>query len=141
MNVKITNSSEIQEKFITESLRAFNCKNFHLSMEESYILLNYHLSNSDDDVIAGVNAILIAKSSVYVDMLWVDEKYRGFDYGTMLLKHVENQAKKLGAIMIHLDTYDFQAKGFYLKCGYEEYAVLDDSPSIGHKRFYLKKKI
>ena len=141
MSIKIVSSSEMQERLVTESLRDFNCKNFGLSHEESYIPLNYHLSDSEDEIIAGVNAILIAKSSVYVDILWVDEKHRGFDYGTLLLKHVETQAKNLGAMMIHLDTYDFQAKGFYLKCGYEEYALLEDSPSTGHKRFYLKKEL
>ena len=40
--------------------------------------------------------------------------------------------------LIHLDTFDFQAKDFYLKHGYEVFGVLDDCPK-GHKRYYMKK--
>ena len=46
--------------------------------------------------------------------------------------------KKLGATLAHLDTFDFQAKDFYLKHGYEVFGILDDCPK-GHKRYYMKK--
>ena len=39
-----------------------------------------------------------------------------------------------------LKTFDFQAKEFYLKHGYEVFGVLEDCPA-DHQRYYLKKKI
>lgn len=40
--------------------------------------------------------------------------------------------------LIHLDTFDFQAKDFYMKHEYEIFGILDDCP-IEHKRYYMKK--
>ncbi len=40
--------------------------------------------------------------------------------------------------LVHTDIYEFQAKDFHLKHGYEIFGVLDDCPP-GHKRYYMKK--
>lgn len=53
---------------------------------------------------------------------------------------VEKSAIKKGCELIHLDTFDFQAKDFYLKYGYEIFGVLEDCPEK-HKRYYSKKHI
>lgn len=60
--------------------------------------------------------------------------------GTKLLKHVENLAIEKGATISILDTFDFQAEGFYLKNGYEQIGEINDFPT-GHKRIYLFKKL
>jgi hypothetical protein len=39
---------------------------------------------------------------------------------------------------LHLDTFDFQAKDFYVKHGYEVFGVLEDCPE-GHVRYFMKK--
>jgi hypothetical protein len=65
-----------------------------------------------------------------------DKKYKNLS--SFLLNKVETEAKAMGARLAHLDTFDFQAKDFYLKHGYKIFGVLDDCPP-GHKRFYLKK--
>ena len=81
--------------------------------------------NSDDEV-------------VYIDTLWVDSKYRGKGLGAKLLAEIEKTAKAKGCYLIHLDTFDFQAKEFYEKQGYEVFGVLEDCPKC-HCRYYLKK--
>ena len=55
-----------------------------------------------------------------------------------MLAKVEKIAKKYSANLVHLDTFDFQAKDFYLKHGYEVFGVLEDCPKC-HKRYYMKK--
>ena len=75
---------------------------------------------------------------LYVDVLVVDQKYHKKGLGSKLLSHVEDEAKKFGATLAHLDSFDFQAKDFYLKHGYEVFGVLEDYPK-GHKRYYMKK--
>lgn len=72
--------------------------------------------------------------------LWVMKPYRHKGYGTQLLKALEEEAKKEHAHLIHTETFDWQAKDFYIKNGYEVFGVLDDCPK-GHKRYYLKKNI
>lgn len=50
-----------------------------------------------------------------------------------MLSEIEKAAKEYGCHIVHLDTFDFQAKDFYIKQGYDIYGVLDDCPQ-GHKR-------
>lgn len=76
--------------------------------------------------------------SLMADVLWIDEKYRHLGYGSKLIKKVENDAIEQGYHLAHLDTFDFQAKEFYLKQGYDVFGELENCPE-GHKRFYLRK--
>ena len=57
-----------------------------------------------------------------------------------MLGEIEKSAKDKGCYLIHLDTFDFQAKEFYENHGYEMFGVLDNCPA-GHCRYYLKKKL
>ena len=68
----------------------------------------------------------------------VDERHRGQQLGSLLLRKVEAEAKSMGASLSRLDTFDWQAKDFYLKQGYEVFGILEGCPE-GHKRYYLKK--
>lgn len=70
----------------------------------------------------------------------MDEKYRKTGFGSKLLKEVEKIAEREGCSLIHLDTFDFQAKDFYVRHGYEIFGVLEDCP-VNHCRYYLKKKL
>ena len=55
------------------------------------------------------------------------------------MNKVEHEAKVWGVGLAQTDTFDFQAKDFYLKQGYEIFGVVDSSPRPGHKRYYMKK--
>ena len=84
--------------------------------------------------------LLFIRDKVAVGDLFVDKNHRRKDLGSKLLQHVENEARDFGATLSHLDTFDFQAKDFYLKHGYEIFGTLEDCPP-GHERYYLKKKL
>lgn len=104
-------------------------------------VINFHYVVKDnDDIIAGIGADVYIWKILYISVLFVHEKYRDKKLGTFLLKQVEEKAKDLGVKLAHTDTFDFQAKDFYLKHGYEIFGVLDDCPA-GHKRYYLKKNL
>ncbi|WP_330656258.1 GNAT family N-acetyltransferase [Alkaliphilus flagellatus] len=75
-----------------------------------------------------------------MDALWVKEEHRSKGLGSQLLGEIEKTAKEYSCHIVHLDTFDFQAKDFYIKQGYDIYGVLDDCPQ-GHKRYYMKKNI
>jgi GNAT superfamily N-acetyltransferase len=131
-------SSEHDKEWVFEQLMAFNRTVLPMSREEYVIPLNFHVRDGEK-IVAGINACTIAQATAFVAILWVDAAYRGYDYGSYLLTHVESKAREIGARLIHLETFDFQARGFYLKHGYSEFAALEDSPAEGRKRFYLKK--
>lgn len=107
---------------------------FHGKLEE---FKNYVIKDKEN-IIAGIRSCLYLNECMFISVLFVEEQYRGKGLGALLLKHAESQAKSVGIRLVHLDTFDFQAKDFYLKQGYEVFGVLDDCPK-GHKRYYLKK--
>ncbi len=76
---------------------------------------------------------------LYVDLLFVEEKYRGQGVGTHLLKTAETWAKKRGCHHVNLNTITFQAPGFYRKLGYKVFGRL--SYPKGNIRYFLKKKL
>lgn len=92
----------------------------------------------DDKVIAGIDADIYIWNILFVSVIFVDEDYRDQGLGAILLNKVESEAKTLGVKLSHLDTFDFQAKEFYEKHGYEVFGILDDCPE-GHKRYYMRK--
>ncbi|HQS83397.1 MAG TPA: GNAT family N-acetyltransferase [Alphaproteobacteria bacterium] len=91
-------------------------------------------------IVAGINAEMYFWNIVYISILFVDNAYRHKNLGSSLLEKVETEAKARDAKLVHLDTFDFQAKDFYLQHGYEIFGILDDCPK-GHKRYYLKKNL
>ena len=77
---------------------------------------------------------------LFVEFLFVPEHLRGQRLGTALLRTAEQAALARDCMGVCLDSFDFQAPGFYRKLGYEVVAVLD-SPRRGFKRHVLTKLI
>lgn len=75
-----------------------------------------------------------------IESVWVAENYRGQGIAARLLKEVEEEAKAAGCYMAQLDTFDFQAPGFYEKQGYEIFGTLTNAPK-GHTHYYMKKTL
>lgn len=75
---------------------------------------------------------------MHVKLLWVAEAHRHKGYGVELMQLVDKEARRRGCLGIHLDTFSFQAKDFYLKLGYKEFGVIHNHPK-GHSRHYLQK--
>jgi GNAT superfamily N-acetyltransferase len=77
---------------------------------------------------------------LFVAQLWLDESQRGSGLGTKLLGLAEREARKRGCRHAWLDTFDFQAPGFYKKQGYRRFATLRDYPE-GHRRYFFVKDL
>lgn len=75
-----------------------------------------------------------------VQFLWVSEPLRGQHIGSRLLALAEETAKHRGCRYAFLDTFEFQAPGFYEKQGYRPACTLPHYPVTG-TRYYLTKKL
>ena len=101
--------------------------------------LSIFLKDADENIQGGVLTWLDI-DSIYIDILWVEEKLRGQGYGTRLLLAAEEEGKKNGCGFCTLDTFGFQAEEFYLKNGYEHLGEIKNY--IRHySRIYLRKKL
>ena len=77
---------------------------------------------------------------LYVDKLWVADAHRHRGYGSQLLHTAEAQAVAAGCTDAVLDTFSFQAQGFYERHGYVVYAALEGYPP-GHRQLFLHKRL
>jgi len=76
---------------------------------------------------------------LFVKYLWVSEDLRGRGLGRELMAHAEARARDRGCHSAWLDTFSFQARGFYQKLGYEEFGRLDYPPD--HYKHFMKKRL
>ena len=76
----------------------------------------------------------------YVELLWMSARTRGLGLGSELLKRAESLARRRGSRLIHLNTYSFQAPGFYEKLGYRRFGGMSGSPQ-GHRRYFYVKRL
>ena len=76
---------------------------------------------------------------LFVKNLWVSEGLRGRGVGRELMVRAEVLARERGCHSAHLDTFSFQARGFYEKLGYEEFGRLDYP--LGHHKHFMRKRL
>lgn len=56
------------------------------------------------------------------------------------MRLAEEEAVRRGCLGAWLDTFSFQARGFYERLGYSVFGVIEGYPP-GHSRFFLKKTL
>lgn len=136
---EIIPASPEEADLVDSKLAEYNNQQVPFTQKPIIILQNYVIKEQGN-IIAGIKAEIYGWKILYIAVLYVDERYRGEGLGSALLNKVETEAKAQGVTLIHLDTFDFQGKDFYLKHGYELFGILDDCPK-DHKRYYLKKTL
>jgi GNAT superfamily N-acetyltransferase len=76
---------------------------------------------------------------LFVKYLWVSDGLRGRGVGRELMAQAEVLARERGCHSAHLETFSFQARGFYEKLGYKEFGRLDYPPD--HHKHFLRKQL
>jgi GNAT superfamily N-acetyltransferase len=123
---------------IVDGLGAFNSSRIGIFVEPHPLTLL--LSEPDGDGIVGGLYGSTWMSYLHVNLLFVPEKMRGGGVGRALMMEAEAEAIRRGCSAASLDTFSFQARGFYERLGYSVFGTLDDYPP-GHSRFYLTKQL
>ncbi len=124
-------SDERDNDTVHQLLRAYNrrfMRDFHA--------YNFHIMDKDT-LVAGIVAAGVF-DTLEVEFLYVAEDMRGRGLGSRLLAHVEDAARKDGLRRVLLNTYSFQAPGFYEKHGYQRLFAV--SPCFAEYRQYYYVK-
>lgn len=140
MDFEIMIPKEEEAEYIGNRLLEFNIESIPLSQEKPFIEINRCIKDENGEIIGGILACLALWHVLSVETLWVKKENRNQGVAKQLLSLVEVEAKNMGCYIVYLSTYDFQAKDFYLKNGYEIFGVLDDCP-INHKLYHLSKRL
>lgn len=125
-------------KTIIDGINKYNFEQLTNLTSKETIILDYSFQNKEGEVLAGILSYLGYFGAWEIRVLWVDKDYRTKDIGSTLLREVEKIAIQKGAEHAIVDTFDFQAKDFYLKSGFKVFGQIDNHPK-GHTRYYMKK--
>ncbi|MDY8135551.1 GNAT family N-acetyltransferase [Aquimarina sp. 2201CG5-10] len=129
-----------EAKIIVDSINSYNLGKIPPLLPELWTPINLVSKNKEGQIIGGLLSGIGYWGGLEINILWVHEDYRHNGLGTQLLQKAENIAKSKGAVISILDTFDFQAEGFYIKNEYIIFGKLDNFPK-GHKRIYFSKKL
>ncbi len=141
MGITITKCTDRDYQKIARSITDFNFAHLPPNSSDSMTALGFVVKDSKAGVVGGVYGKLLLGNCLSIDLLWMDEEFRLRGLARQLMQILEDAAKELNSHLSIVDTFDFQALGFYLKCGYAVFGVLDDCPCAGNKRYYLKKAL
>ncbi|RAI66354.1 GNAT family N-acetyltransferase [Pseudomonas fluorescens] len=140
MPVKIQlsdNVTEAERLGILAPLLAHNLANGGDDAHETFALL---LRDPDSNEVIGGLYGKVSYRWLLIDLVSVPESMRGRGIGEQLMHMAEEVARKKQCIGIWLETFSFQAPGFYRKLGYSEFGRLEDYPP-GHTRLYYQKSL
>lgn len=93
------------------------------SDKERFVL---KIVNDDGEIIGGciAEAYEYHWSRMYLNTLWVDERYRHHGIGSMIIREVERIAREKGCRVVTLGTASYMARPFYEKHGYTVFTTM-----------------
>jgi GNAT superfamily N-acetyltransferase len=75
---------------------------------------------------------------LFIRYFVLPEALRGQSLGSQVIAEAERVARERGCHSAWVDTFSFQAPGFYQKQGYAEFSRID-LPPMGHRIFLQKR--
>ena len=118
---------------------AVNLMQFNQTHARPYDFLPLRLAHYDAQ--GNLRAGLLGATGwgwLHIDVLFVDASVRTRGVGKALVQQACADARARGCVGALLDTFDFQARGFYQKLGFEVFGTLTDMPP-GHTRFWMRQ--
>lgn len=133
----IEKSSPEETQQFGAALDAWN--HHHVSQRVKPQPLNYTARDEQGRIIGGIIAEIGYWGGTDIHVLWVDEQSRAKGTGTMLVKKVEEETRKLGGTIVRTDTFEFLTRDFFIKLGYTVFGELKGFPEPGNTRYYFHK--
>ena len=143
IEIKVNYNEEF-DKIISENLHTYNrskCEWIRENMEIKPPKRQYYnFGVYENNELVGGAVGIIRFGWYFLEELWLNENYRGKKIGTKLIQKIEECAKENNVIGIRMETWSFQARGFYEKMGYTVWAEIKDCPP-GTIDYFLKKEL
>ena len=122
MEYKIENLTKEDAQYISEKINEIVPREVDAD-EEEFVL---KIENENGELIGGciAEAYEYHWSRMFLDTLWVDERYRHQGLGSMIIREVERIAREKCCRVVTLGTASYMARPFYEKHGYTVFTTL-----------------
>ena len=124
MNYKIEDLTKEDAEYIGEKIGEI-VPHEVVADEEKFVL---KVENENGETIGGciAEAYEYHWSRMFLDTLWVDERYRHHGIGSMIIREVERIAREKGCRVVTLGTASYMARPFYEKHGFTVFTTLKE---------------
>lgn len=123
---------------VRAGMREFELQHLPGLPDESEDVPLHAFARGDDGELLGGVLANVFWDGVEIDTLWVAPASRRSGVGSSLMRAVEDEARRAGAVVAYLKTV--MAKDFYESLGYTVFGVLEDRP-IGSRLFHMQKRL
>jgi GNAT superfamily N-acetyltransferase len=136
MKIEVTDlRNDHDDSFVASQFGTYNAT----FTVKDFRLLRVFARDADGRIIGGLLADTYWQY-LEVHKLWVSQAHRNKGHASRSMNAAEDEARLRGCKHALLDTFSFQALGFYQKLGYTEFGRLEGF-SGKHKRHYLHKRL
>lgn len=133
------NPTEEEMDLINSELEAHDKQNPYGELDIPFNDINLVLKDHEGRIIGGV--ITSMKTGVmHLEVLWVEERYRGLGYGRNLVLEAERIGKEKGYTSSQTWTFSFQGPEFYQAIGYKVLGICEVYPE-NITEFVLMKRL
>jgi len=98
----------------------------------------FAISLRDDGTIVGGIVGEVWMTVLFIQLFWIEERFRGKGHGTALMQKIEQEARQFGAVRSYVDTMSVQAPAFYRACGYQAFGTIDGYPGGVTRHWFTK---
>ncbi|MGY5879885.1 MAG: GNAT family N-acetyltransferase [Candidatus Thorarchaeota archaeon] len=134
-----TEPTEEERKEFQKGLENHNLSQTNGDFNSPQPWLSLVLKDHEGTIVGGILTSTLYWTQ-YLEVLWVDEKYRGLGYGRDLVLEAHRLGKIQGCISSHTYTFSWQAPDFYQAVGYKLIATYDGYVE-GIKEHILMKRL
>lgn len=120
----ISNPTNEEMEEFQKGFEAYNLEQTDGEYNNPKAWLSLVLKNHEGNIIGGILTSTLFWAQ-YLEVLWVDEQYRGLGYGRDLLQEAERLAKNNGCVASQTYTFSWQGGDFYQAVGYKLIATYD----------------
>jgi GNAT superfamily N-acetyltransferase len=131
----VDDDHESTRKAILQPLVAFNASK---AAPSGYRPIAFAIDDDRGNTIGGLSGST-EYGWLFVELLAVPESLRRQGIGTELMRRAEAEAVARGCHSAWLDTFEFQARGFYERLGYTCFGELKNYPA--GSRFFMSKRL
>jgi len=98
----------------------------------------FAISLRDKGAIVGGIVGEVWMTVLFIQLFWIEERFRGKGHGTKLIGRIEEEARRFGAVRSYVDTMSMQAPDFYRSCGYQAFGAIDGYPGGVTRHWFTK---